>query len=76
VKQNPTIGDIVGAFKSITTVNYIRGIKSQKWDVKELKLWQRNYYEHIIRNEFSYQQIAEYIATNPAKWQDDKYFKP
>jgi putative transposase len=32
------------------------------------KLWQRNYYEHIIRNEYSYQIISEYIITNPARW--------
>jgi len=33
-----------------------------------------NYYEHIIRNEKSHNQIAEYIQTNPLKWQDDKYY--
>jgi len=38
------------------------------------KLWQRNYYEHIIRNEQSYQTISEYIMNNPAKWQDDKFY--
>ena len=35
-------------------------------------VWQRNYYEHITRNEQSYSQISEYIRTNPLKWQDDK----
>ncbi len=38
------------------------------------KLWQRNYYEHIIRDENSYYQISEYIQTNPLKWQDDEYY--
>jgi len=37
--------------------------------------WQRNYYEHIIRNEKSYQIIAEYIKTNPEKWTTDKFFR-
>lgn len=36
-------------------------------------IWQRNYYEHIIRNEASYLKIAEYIQTNPLKWQEDIY---
>ncbi len=36
-------------------------------------VWQRNYYEHIIRNEESYLKIAEYIQTNPLRWQEDKY---
>lgn len=38
------------------------------------KLWQRNYYEHIIRNEESYNRIASYIINNPLKWKNDKFF--
>ena len=37
-------------------------------------VWQRNYYEHIIRNEKSYLQIAEYIENNLAQWQDDELY--
>ena len=40
-----------------------------------IQLWQRNYYEHIIRNEKSYQRISEYIINNPAKGRDDKFYK-
>ncbi|GHV15623.1 hypothetical protein AGMMS49938_14300 [Fibrobacterales bacterium] len=36
------------------------------------KLWQLNYYEHIIRDEKSYQTISEYIVNNPANWQNDE----
>ncbi len=39
------------------------------------KLWQRNYYEHIIRDDKSYQHISKYILNNPAKWKEDKFFK-
>lgn len=38
------------------------------------KVWQRNYYEHIIRNEDSYLKIAEYIQTNPQRWEIDTYY--
>ena len=38
------------------------------------KLWQRNYWEHIIRNEQSYQRIANYIINNPINWQKDKLY--
>lgn len=38
-----------------------------------ITIWQRNYYEHIIRDEKSYLKIAEYIQTNPLKWQEDIY---
>ena len=37
-------------------------------------LWQRSYYDHIIRDEQDYLIKAQYIADNPAKWQEDDYF--
>ncbi|MFN5309511.1 MAG: transposase [Candidatus Kapaibacterium sp.] len=75
----PTIGDIVGAYKSLVA-NACLEIWKLKWagvnPVPHMgKLWQRNYYEHIIRNEQSYQSISEYIVNNPAKWKDDKFYK-
>lgn len=38
------------------------------------KLWQRNYYEHIIRDEKSYDDIAAYIINNPAQWELDELY--
>ena len=58
----PTLGNIIAYFKYQTTkrVNLPH------------KLWQRNYYEHIIRNEEDFQRIAEYIQTNPLHWRRDE----
>ena len=67
-----TLGDMVGAFESITTVEYIRGVKNNGWQPFDGKLWQRNYWEHIIRNENEYNRISQYIIDNPAKWKNDK----
>ncbi|MDJ1505578.1 transposase [Xanthocytophaga agilis] len=53
----------------MTTNEYIRGVKEGNWPSFPGKLWQRNYYEHIIRNARSHQQIAEYITTNPLQWE-------
>ena len=39
-------------------------------------IWQRSYYDHVIRNEDEYTRIGEYILGNPGKWADDKYFTP
>jgi putative transposase len=39
------------------------------------KIWQRNYYENIIRDEKAYQNISNYIKNNPAKWHEDKFSK-
>ena len=71
----PTVGDIVGAFKSITTNQYIRGVQQNKWSRFDKKLWQRNYYEHIIRDDKSYLKISDYIQTNPSKWLEDRYYE-
>ncbi len=63
-----TIGAIIRGYKSSVT--------------KQLNLmdigcvvWQRNYYEHIIRDEQSYQTISNYIINNPAKWAEDKFYR-
>ena len=69
-----TVGDMVGAFQSIATVEYIRGVKNNNWHPFDGKLWQRNYWEHIIRNEQSYQRISEYIINNPSNWKEDKFY--
>lgn len=67
-----TVGDMMDAFKSITTVEYIRGVKQNNWKRFDGKLWQRNYWEHIIRDDKAYQNISAYIINNPAKWNNDK----
>ena len=59
-----TIGAIVRGYKSSVT---------RQIAINE-KLWQRNYHEHIIRDEQSYQNISKYIINNPAKWEDDKFY--
>jgi len=73
-KIKKSVGDIIGTFKSITTVEYINNIKQHNWPPFNGKLWQRNYYEHIIRNDESYQKITEYIFENPKYWQTDDYY--
>jgi len=73
-KTNVPIGQMMYWFKTMTTNAYIRGVKNLGWLRFNGKLWQRNYYEHIIRNEPSYQRIAEYIINNPAKLEADKFY--
>lgn len=74
-EKKPTVGEMVGAFKSLTTNSYIRNGKQNDWPRFAKKMWQRNYYEHVIRDEKQYCQIAEYIQTNPMKWLDDQYYE-
>ncbi len=72
--QFPTIGDVMKWFKTMTTNEYIWGVKNNGWMPFDGKLWQRNYWEHIIRNEYSYNNIANYIINNPANWYNDMLF--
>jgi REP element-mobilizing transposase RayT len=74
-----TIGNIIGAYKSLVANESLKIFK-QKWTEADPisimgKLWQRNYYEHIIRNEQAYHRIAEYIINNPKSWEADKFHK-
>jgi len=62
---------IIQWFKTMTTNQYIRGVKEKNWTPFSGKLWQRNYYEHIVRNEESLNRIREYIMNNSFKWDDD-----
>ena len=52
---------VIQWFKTMTTNDYIKGVKNDGWEAFDKKRWQRNYYEHVIRNEASYLQISEYI---------------
>ncbi len=70
-QQNTTVPSVVQWFKTMTTNAYIRGVKQSGWLRFDKKLWQRNYWEHIIRNDNEHQRIAQYIRNNPTQWQQD-----
>jgi len=65
---------VIQWFKTMSTNEYIRGVKNCNWQRFNGKLWQRNYYEIIIRNEDFHNQVSEYIVNNPIKWDTDKYY--
>ena len=66
-----TLGTVVGAFKSLTTVAYSRGVRESRWRPFNKRLWQRNYYEHVVRDERSLDLIRSYIQANPSMWETD-----
>lgn len=61
----PTLGEVMRGFKAFSAkeINILRGTAGP--------VWQRNYYEHIIRDERSLQAIRQYIIDNPARWAED-----
>jgi putative transposase len=66
------ISSIIRGYKSAVTKKI--GILNSSSLIASSLVWQRNYYEHVIRHEASYLKIREYIINNPFNWQDDKYF--
>jgi REP element-mobilizing transposase RayT len=68
----PTVGDIVGAYKSLVANACLAMYQSKNETMG--KLWQRNYYEHIIRHESAYHNISNYIIHNPSHWTEDRFY--
>ena len=61
------LSEVIRSFKTSSTrrINQIR-------ELIGVPVWQRNYYEHIIRNEESFNRICEYIINNPLSWEQDQ----
>jgi len=66
-----SLPDIVHRLKTMTTKRYADGVNKNQWQRFPGKLWQRNYYERIIRDEKSLYFIRKYIRENPSHWRDD-----
>jgi REP element-mobilizing transposase RayT len=66
--QSKNLASIVRGFKIGVTTN----ARKLHADFE----WQTHYYDHIIRNEKSFQQISEYIISNPMRWKEDKFYSP
>jgi putative transposase len=63
---------VVQWFKTMSTNEYIRGVRNHRWQPFPGRLWQRNYWEHIVRDETELNRIREYIVTNPVRWEMDR----
>ncbi len=68
--KNKSISSLVAGFKSSVT-SKINALQKQTSE----SVWQRNYHEHVIRNEKSLQRIREYTINNPLTWKEDSLFE-
>ena len=71
-EKQKTVGQFVGAFKSLVT-NYWCKICNAR-GITAGKLWQRNYYGHILRNQADHLEKIKYIDENPDKWAGDELY--
>ena len=69
VTQRGSLADVIGKFKAAVTreINRANGATA-------ISFWQRNYYEHIVRNKDGLNRIRQYLADNPARWADDELY--
>ncbi|MEO8149597.1 MAG: transposase [Bacteroidia bacterium] len=68
-----TVGSIVRGYKTGVT-NWFRKNRADEFP-RGRPVWQRDFYEHIIRDEQAYQNISNYIINNPRNWKGDKFYK-
>ncbi|MCD6499128.1 MAG: transposase [Deltaproteobacteria bacterium] len=66
MNRAPTLGNVVRGFKGRVTI----GINRMS-NISVVRVWQRNYYEHVVRNEKDLDRIREYIMGNPGRWVED-----
>jgi len=70
-----SLSDVIERFKSLTTTRYIGGVRDAGWRPFHGRLWQRNYHDHIVRNDQELARIREYIRNNPADWESDQHYR-
>ena len=71
VENAPTLGRVIGAYKSLTTVVWLRHILANNMECSA-RLWQRDYFEHVIRDAQELEQKRHYIRNNPIKLKTSK----
>ena len=74
MESAPTVSEIVQAFKRYSTVEYVKMVKDGILPPFDKQIWQRSFYDHVIRNRDDYNEIYKYIYENPMKWQFDQLY--
>ncbi len=69
-----SLQDAMHFFKTMTTNDYIKNVKNNSLPAFDKKLWQKSYYDHIIRDEEDYLIRWNYIDTNPQRWEKDELY--
>jgi putative transposase len=72
--DGPSLSNVIQAYKSRTTLLYGRGVRERGWVAFSGKLWHTGFHDHIICHEAELDRIREYIESNPARWNEDRYF--
>ena len=74
MESAPTVSEIIQSFKRYSTVEYTKMVKDGILPPFDKQIWQRSFYDHVIRNRDDYNEIYKYIYENPIKWQFDQLY--
>ena len=69
--DHPTLSQVIQWYKTMTTNAYIKGVREHGWPRYHRRLWHRNYYERIVRDEEEWGWLRLYIDENPRLWAKD-----
>jgi len=73
-EKPPFLSDVIGWFKSVTTHDYGVGVRKFGWPPYHGRLWQRGFYDHVVRTDADLDRVSAYIANNPAQWTTDELY--
>lgn len=71
-EKEHSIPEVMRQFKAVTSRLYHKKMETDRWKEVDIRLWQRSYYDIIIKKQRMFDFINEYIATNPERWTHDK----
>jgi len=74
MESAPTVSEVVQSFKRYSTVEYTKMVKAGELPPFDKRVWQRSFYDHVIRNRNDYDEIYKYIYENPIRWLYDKLY--
>ena len=74
MESAPTVSEIVQSFKRHSTLEYIKLVKQGVLLPFDRQIWQRSFYDHVIRGQADYDEIYRYIEENPLRWELDKLY--
>lgn len=74
VRRYTALHTVVQWYKTMTTNAYIRAVRMGELPPFSKAIWQRSYYDHIVRNDADDLRIWQYIDENPARWAEDEYY--
>ncbi len=65
-----SLSAVIGAFKSLTTVDYSRGVREGRFPPYDRLLWQRSFQDRIVQSEWRLEDLRRYVEGNPGRWQE------